>query len=236
MLYIIAEQLGFPGVLNLIRYISFRAGAASATALAIGLLLGPWFIVAMAPLYFKYHTLRYKFDDEGIGMSWGVFWRREIHLTYARIQDIHLSRGLFERWLGLATIQVQTASGNSGLSSRHSSSCAAIIWSIAYRRTARSRNSSPYFLGAAMTLILHGLRASIRPGAIQSSMSGCGTTTPSGPTPRSATLHRRPSPKHSTSSDWVSSRSLPHPRSCATTTPGLWSPQDERRGSGQPPP
>jgi phospho-N-acetylmuramoyl-pentapeptide-transferase len=31
-------------LLNLIRYISFRAGAASATALAIGLLLGPWFI------------------------------------------------------------------------------------------------------------------------------------------------------------------------------------------------
>ncbi|MFL6830157.1 MAG: phospho-N-acetylmuramoyl-pentapeptide-transferase [Sphingomicrobium sp.] len=44
MLYIIGEQLGFPGILNLIRYISFRAGAASATALVIGLLLGPWFI------------------------------------------------------------------------------------------------------------------------------------------------------------------------------------------------
>jgi len=44
MLYVIAEQLGFPGVLNLIRYISFRAGAASATALIIGLMLGPWFI------------------------------------------------------------------------------------------------------------------------------------------------------------------------------------------------
>ncbi|HXH52411.1 MAG TPA: phospho-N-acetylmuramoyl-pentapeptide-transferase [Sphingomicrobium sp.] len=44
MLYLIAEQLGFPGILNLIRYLSFRAGAASATALAIGLLLGPWFI------------------------------------------------------------------------------------------------------------------------------------------------------------------------------------------------
>ena len=44
MLYVIADQLGFPGVLNLIRYISFRAGAASATALLIGLLLGPWFI------------------------------------------------------------------------------------------------------------------------------------------------------------------------------------------------
>jgi phospho-N-acetylmuramoyl-pentapeptide-transferase len=44
MLYLIAEQLGFPGVLNLIRYLSFRAGAASATALLIGLLLGPWLI------------------------------------------------------------------------------------------------------------------------------------------------------------------------------------------------
>ena len=44
MLYLIAEQLGFPGILNLIRYISFRAGAASATALVIGLLLGPAFI------------------------------------------------------------------------------------------------------------------------------------------------------------------------------------------------
>ena len=44
MLYLIAEQLGFPGIFNLIRYISFRAGGASATALLIGLLLGPTFI------------------------------------------------------------------------------------------------------------------------------------------------------------------------------------------------
>ena len=44
MLYIAAEYLGFPGLLNLIRYISFRAGAATATALVIGLFLGPWFI------------------------------------------------------------------------------------------------------------------------------------------------------------------------------------------------
>ena len=40
----IAEQLGFPGVLNLIRYITFRAGAATATALLIGLIIGPRFI------------------------------------------------------------------------------------------------------------------------------------------------------------------------------------------------
>ncbi|MCC6667278.1 MAG: PH domain-containing protein [Polyangiaceae bacterium] len=81
--------------------------------LALGL-LGPWFWIALLPLYFRYHSLRYRFDREGVAMSWGVLWRREIYLTYARIQDIHISRGLFERWLGLGTIHVQTAAGTSG--------------------------------------------------------------------------------------------------------------------------
>ena len=44
MILWIAEQLGFPGVLNLFRYITFRAGAATATALFLGLIIGPRFI------------------------------------------------------------------------------------------------------------------------------------------------------------------------------------------------
>ena len=44
MLYELAEWLGFPGLLNLFRYLSFRTGAAVATALFIGLILGPRFI------------------------------------------------------------------------------------------------------------------------------------------------------------------------------------------------
>ncbi len=44
MLYLLAKALGFPGLLNLIRYQSFRTGAAVATALFIGLLIGPRFI------------------------------------------------------------------------------------------------------------------------------------------------------------------------------------------------
>lgn len=76
------------------------------------LLTGPLFPIAILPLYFKYVTLKYRFDEEGVSMSWGLLWRREIHLTYARIQDIHLARGLVERWLGIATIQLQTASGS----------------------------------------------------------------------------------------------------------------------------
>jgi phospho-N-acetylmuramoyl-pentapeptide-transferase len=44
MLYLLAEQLGFPGLLNLVRYLSFRTGGAIATALFIGLIIGPRFI------------------------------------------------------------------------------------------------------------------------------------------------------------------------------------------------
>ena len=44
MLYLIADALGFPGILNLLRYLSFRTGGAVATALIIGLIIGPKFI------------------------------------------------------------------------------------------------------------------------------------------------------------------------------------------------
>lgn len=72
------------------------------------------FPFVILPLFFKYHTLRYSFDDEGVSMSWGILFRREIYLTYRRIQDIHVTRNLFHRWLGLADVAIQTASGSSG--------------------------------------------------------------------------------------------------------------------------
>jgi putative membrane protein len=58
--------------------------------------------------------MRYKFTDEGISMSWGILFRRQIIINYARIQDIHLRSNLVERWLGLARVLVQTASGSAG--------------------------------------------------------------------------------------------------------------------------
>jgi phospho-N-acetylmuramoyl-pentapeptide-transferase len=47
MLYLLAEWLGFPGALNLLRYLSFRSGAAILTALLIGLIIGPKFIMML---------------------------------------------------------------------------------------------------------------------------------------------------------------------------------------------
>ncbi len=64
-------------------------------------------------LFFKYETLQYTFDDEGIKMSWGFLFRRETMLTYRRIQDIHVTRDIVERWMGLATVGIQTAAGSS---------------------------------------------------------------------------------------------------------------------------
>jgi uncharacterized membrane protein YdbT with pleckstrin-like domain len=72
------------------------------------------FPFVMLPLCFKFKTLRYRFDDKGVSMSWGILFHREIYLTYRRIQDIHVTRNLVHRWLGLAAVAVQTASGTSG--------------------------------------------------------------------------------------------------------------------------
>jgi membrane protein YdbS with pleckstrin-like domain len=76
------------------------------------LMAGPGFPILLLVLYFRFRSLRYDVDDEGITMRWGILFRREISLTFSRIQDIHLSSNLVERWLGLAKIQVQTASGS----------------------------------------------------------------------------------------------------------------------------
>ena len=76
------------------------------------LMAGPLFFIPLIPLYFRYHTLRYVVEEEGITARWGILFRREVSLTYARIQDIHLTSNFVERWLGLAKVQVQTASGS----------------------------------------------------------------------------------------------------------------------------
>jgi len=77
-------------------------------------LTGPFLIVFLPISLFRYRTLRYRFDEEGIHMRVGILFRKEVNLTYARIQDIHLQSGILQRWLGLADIHIQTASGSAG--------------------------------------------------------------------------------------------------------------------------
>lgn len=83
------------------------------TLATLGLAL-PFALIGLIPLWIRYHTLRYRFDEQGVGLSWGYFFRHESYLTYDKIQDIHVNRGLLERWLGLGTVEVQTAAGSAG--------------------------------------------------------------------------------------------------------------------------
>lgn len=82
--------------------------------LVVSLLTLIGFPFAFLPLHFKYRTLRYRFDEKGISMAWGLLFKRETYLTYRRIQDIHVTRNIIHRWLGLADVSVQTASGTAG--------------------------------------------------------------------------------------------------------------------------
>jgi uncharacterized membrane protein YdbT with pleckstrin-like domain len=80
--------------------------------LLASILSGPFFPLAALMSFVRYRTLRYQFDDEGVTMRWGVLFRKDISLTYARLQDIHLESNVVERWLGLGRVHLQTASGS----------------------------------------------------------------------------------------------------------------------------
>jgi len=79
----------------------------------LALLTLPAFPVTMIALYIKYRTMRFRFDHEGIWKRQGLLWRHETNVAYRRIQDIHLTSGIIQRWLGLATVSIQTAAGSS---------------------------------------------------------------------------------------------------------------------------
>ena len=77
-----------------------------------GLLSGPACVFVIPALMIRYNTLRYRFEDAGLRMQVGLFFRKEVVVAFRRIQDIHVSRNLVQRWLGIASVSVQTASGN----------------------------------------------------------------------------------------------------------------------------
>ena len=80
----------------------------------VSLLTLPAFPFVFIPRYVRFKTMQYRFDDEGVSMRWGYVFRNEVYLTYRRLQDIHVTRNIVERWMGLAKVAIQTASGTSG--------------------------------------------------------------------------------------------------------------------------
>jgi len=49
----------------------------------ISLLTGPGIVVMFLPLFFKYETLRYRFEDDGMSMSWEFSFDMSIWKRFA---------------------------------------------------------------------------------------------------------------------------------------------------------
>lgn len=80
--------------------------------IVLSILTLPGVFIAL-PIYLaRYHTLRYRMDDHGVWMQVGLLFRKESNLTYRRIQDVHVTRGLLQRWFGISSVAIQTASGS----------------------------------------------------------------------------------------------------------------------------
>jgi putative membrane protein len=70
----------------------------------------PFGIAGIASLV-KYAFYRYRLGDEEMMVREGVLTRNERHIPYARIQNINLIQNPFHRWLKVAEVHVETASG-----------------------------------------------------------------------------------------------------------------------------
>ncbi len=73
------------------------------------LIAGPFYPIILIPHYFRYHTLRYRFNDEGISMRWGILFRREVILNYSRIRTFIHSNVVERAWLAKVEIKPQAA-------------------------------------------------------------------------------------------------------------------------------
>jgi uncharacterized protein len=114
-------------------------------------------------LYFRYHTMRYRFDTDGIHMKWGILFRREVLLNYSRIQDIHLRSNLIERWLGLARIEIQTASGSdSGNMTLEGMEDPEGMRDFLYSRMRGMREEKPGIAGDPLAAVLHEIAGELR--------------------------------------------------------------------------
>ncbi len=73
-----------------------------------GFLLFMWVIVP----WFQYlwiTRLSYSIEDERVVIHKGIIVKKSVSIPYAAITDFTLSRSLYERWLEIGTILIQTA-------------------------------------------------------------------------------------------------------------------------------
>lgn len=84
---------------------------------ALGLIVLMWIITAPL-LRLWVSNLTYFIDDERITIHKGFLTKIQQNIPYRAITDFMLHRSLFDRWLGIASLRVQTA-GQSNMQATH---------------------------------------------------------------------------------------------------------------------
>ena len=83
-------------------------------------------------------NLRYSIDDERLVINKGILTKTTISIPYRAITDFTLSRSLYERWLDIATIMVQTA-GQGAQAGTHEGKLSGLVDFESLHATLRSR-------------------------------------------------------------------------------------------------
>lgn len=86
-------------------FISQGVNLFTASIAVLGLL--PTFISSIA----KYWAFSYELDPEELIIHDGIFTRKVRNVPYSRIQNVDLVQNLFHRWLKVAVVRLETASG-----------------------------------------------------------------------------------------------------------------------------
>lgn len=73
-----------------------------------GLLIAMW-VIAPWLIYLWITNLKYSIEEERVVIHKGIVTKKSVSIPYAAITDFTLSRSLYERWLDIGTLLIQTA-------------------------------------------------------------------------------------------------------------------------------
>jgi putative membrane protein len=75
----------------------------------------PWMMLFVVPAagfaILRYLTYRYRYEETELVIRTGLFFRKERHIPYARIQNIDAEQNLLHRFLNVVDIKIETGTG-----------------------------------------------------------------------------------------------------------------------------
>ena len=109
-------------LLGLILTLTGEMGLGGAIALFVVtvLLNGSWWLIAMILSGPYYRSLRYEIQDDEVVVYAGIWTKSVKHVPYRTVTNLQVKRDIVDRWLGLGTLNIQTAgmSGQTGVEER----------------------------------------------------------------------------------------------------------------------